>query len=158
MGFIVEFRNRNILLSQRMTCFTPTTFTNRSLIMSWESPHMKTGLFGLMVHSRQAGMTSQFFDLPGWRSRSHQGIERLLITTTGWGSSCKHTKLTWPKVLRKFKSRAWQLDESFNGRIKNFKCMEERFRHGVIKHQILFEVVCVICQYQLENGSPLFDT
>jgi hypothetical protein len=62
-----------------------------------------------------------------------------------------------PRELRRFKSRARARHESFNGRIKNFKCLSERFRHGVHKHQICFEAVCVIVQYQLENGSPLFD-
>jgi hypothetical protein len=59
--------------------------------------------------------------------------------------------------LRRFKSRARARHESFNARIKNFKCLSERFRHGIDKHQICFEAVCVIVQYQLENGSPLFD-
>jgi hypothetical protein len=59
--------------------------------------------------------------------------------------------------LRRFKSRARARHESFNGRIKNFKCLSERFRHGIDKHHICFEAVCDIVQYQLENGSPLFD-
>ena len=63
-----------------------------------------------------------------------------------------------PAALRKFKSRARARHESFNGRIKNFKCLDERFRHGLNKHKIVFEAVCVICQYQMENGSPLFNT
>ena len=62
-----------------------------------------------------------------------------------------------PAALRKFKSRARARHESFNGRIKNFKCLDERFRHGLNKHKIVFEAVCVICQYQMENGSPLFN-
>lgn len=61
------------------------------------------------------------------------------------------------KELRRFKSRARARHESFNARIKNFKCLSERFRHGIDKHRICFEAVCVIVQYQLENGSPLFD-
>ena len=61
-----------------------------------------------------------------------------------------------PEALRRFKSRARARHESFNGRIKNFKCLDERFRHGIAKHHICFEAVCVIVQYQLENGSPLF--
>ena len=63
-----------------------------------------------------------------------------------------------PGELKKFKRRARARHESFNGRIKNFQCLAERFRHGVNKHVIAFEAVCVIVQYQLENGSPLFDT
>jgi len=62
-----------------------------------------------------------------------------------------------PEELRKFKSRARARHESFNGRIKNFRCLDVRFRHGIAKHKMVFEAVCVIVQYQLENGSPLFD-
>ena len=54
-------------------------------------------------------------------------------------------------------SRARARHETFNGRIKNFGCLDDRFRHGMEKHKICFEAVCVIVQYQLENGSPLFD-
>jgi hypothetical protein len=63
-----------------------------------------------------------------------------------------------PVALRKFKSRARARHESFNGRLKNFKCLDERFRHGVDQHKVVFEAICVICQYQLETGSPLFST
>ena len=63
-----------------------------------------------------------------------------------------------PVEIRKFKSHARARHESFNCRIKNFKCLDERFRHGVENHKTVFEAVCVICQYQLENGSPLFNT
>lgn len=62
-----------------------------------------------------------------------------------------------PPELRKFKSRARARQESFNARIKVFQCLDQRFRHGIKKHKICFEAVCVIVQYQLENGSPLFD-
>jgi hypothetical protein len=47
--------------------------------------------------------------------------------------------------------------ETFNSRLKNFHCLDDRFRHGIDKHKICFEAICVIVQYQLENGSPLFD-
>jgi hypothetical protein len=63
-----------------------------------------------------------------------------------------------PAELRKFKSRARARHESFNGRIKKFKSLDERFRHGVAKHKVVFEAICVICQYQMETGSPLFST
>lgn len=33
--------------------------------------------------------------------------------------------------VRKFKRRARARHESFNGRLKNFQCLDERFRHGV---------------------------
>lgn len=59
--------------------------------------------------------------------------------------------------LRKFKGRVRSRQESYNGRIKFFECLSGTFRHGIEKHQIVIDAVCVICQYQMENGSPLFD-
>jgi hypothetical protein len=60
-------------------------------------------------------------------------------------------------AVRKFKGRARARQESFNVRIKNYKVLATNFRQGEDKHEIVFEATCVICQYQLENGSPLFD-
>jgi hypothetical protein len=54
------------------------------------------------------------------------------------------------------KMRARARHETFNGRIKNFNILEERFRHNVDKHEVVFVAVCVIIQYELENGHPLF--
>lgn len=61
-------------------------------------------------------------------------------------------------ALQNFKGRARLRHESFNGgRIKNFQCLAETFRHGVEKHKIAFEAVCTIVQYQMDNGARLFD-
>lgn len=62
-----------------------------------------------------------------------------------------------PKELRKFKGRARARHESFNGRIKNFACLKQEFRHGLKKHELVFVAVCVIVQYQMDLGQPLFD-
>ena len=56
-----------------------------------------------------------------------------------------------------FKGRARSRQEAFNAKIKRFKCLSTRFRHGIESHKKFFYAVCVICQYQLENGSALFD-
>jgi hypothetical protein len=61
------------------------------------------------------------------------------------------------RALQKFLSRARSRQETFNDRLKNFNCLKEVFRHSHNKHKICFEAICVICQYQMENGSPLFD-
>jgi len=71
-------------------------------------------------------------------------------------------KLSTPNSLdceevRRFKGRARARQESFNSRIKTFKCMSECYRHDLSKHKVCFDAVVVICQYQMENGSPLFD-
>jgi hypothetical protein len=61
------------------------------------------------------------------------------------------------KEANKFKSRALKRHEKFNGLTKNFDCLSGRFRHSVDRFKNCFEAVCVICQYQMENGSPLYD-
>lgn len=62
-----------------------------------------------------------------------------------------------PRNVAKFKSRALKRHEKFNGMAKSFDCLQGRFRHSVARFAICFEAVCVICQYQLENGKPLYN-
>jgi len=63
--------------------------------------------------------------------------------------------------VRELKGRALARHEKFNGQLKNFAILSGKFRHGLEKdqmlekHQMAFEAVTVICQHQLENGSPL---
>ena len=60
--------------------------------------------------------------------------------------------------VREFKGRALARHEKFNGQLKNFGCVSGQFRHhceGFEKHQMCFEAIAVVCQHQLENGSPL---
>jgi len=61
-------------------------------------------------------------------------------------------------AIREFKARALSRHETFNCRLNNFDCLDEKFRsgHSIEKHKQCFEAVVVICQLQLENGSPLF--
>jgi hypothetical protein len=47
--------------------------------------------------------------------------------------------------------------EHFNGMIKRFAPMNERLRHGPYQFKYHFDSICVICQYQLDNGMPLYD-
>jgi hypothetical protein len=61
-----------------------------------------------------------------------------------------------PKELKNFKSRVRCRHETFNGRLKAFKCLSETFRHGIEKHKIAFEALCVIVQYQMDNGSEIY--
>jgi hypothetical protein len=61
-----------------------------------------------------------------------------------------------PIEVRKLKNRARSRQETFNARIKNFACLSSCCQHKIHKHKILFEAVCVICQYQMDHGSTLF--
>jgi hypothetical protein len=60
------------------------------------------------------------------------------------------------KALYNFKSRARLRHETFNGRLKNFQCLKETFRHDLEKHKMTFEAVCVIVQYQMDHGSEIY--
>jgi hypothetical protein len=61
------------------------------------------------------------------------------------------------QVVRKFKRRALSRHEKFNSRLKTFACLSTVSRHSEDVHKSTFEAVAVICQYQLELGSPLFE-
>lgn len=59
--------------------------------------------------------------------------------------------------LADFKKRARARHETFNGRLKNFAILSDVFRHNHKKHQIVFDSVCAIAQYEINNNHPLFD-
>lgn len=61
------------------------------------------------------------------------------------------------KDMRKFINRVRARHENFNARIKSFKILAERFRSDRKHHKSAFEAVCVLCQYDLENGHPLME-
>jgi hypothetical protein len=60
------------------------------------------------------------------------------------------------KELHAFKTRARLRHETFNGRLKMFNILQNRFRHGFDMHHFAFVAVVVIVQYQMDNGSPIF--
>ena len=60
-------------------------------------------------------------------------------------------------VLKVFKQRARARQESFNARIKEFNILSQCFRSKHHLHGIVFEAVCVIAQFSLENGRPLME-
>jgi hypothetical protein len=60
------------------------------------------------------------------------------------------------KELNNFKSRARLRQETFNGRLKKFGALEQTFKHGVAKHKLAFEAICVICQNHMDNGAELY--
>jgi hypothetical protein len=89
---------------------------------------------------------------------------KLGVTDRGYQTSvlAERPKLSLPSAydpphLNNFKSRARLRHETFNGRIKFFNVLSDTFRHGFDKHKFVFEAVVVIVQYQMENGSPLYD-
>jgi hypothetical protein len=62
------------------------------------------------------------------------------------------------KVLANFKARARCHHETFNGRLKFFKALLDTFHHNPSnRHVHMFKAVCVIVQYQMDNGEKSFN-
>lgn len=66
-------------------------------------------------------------------------------------------------AFKSFLGRAKNRQESFHTRLKSFNVLGHRFRHGkstedkINLHQTCVEAICVLVQYDLENGHPLFE-
>ena len=104
-------------------------------------------------------------DMTIFRQELKQKIEphQKVIADRGYISTLDDEKmLSTPnpfddKELSNFKSRARLRQETFNGRLKNYTILDATFRHGEAKHKIAMVAVCVTVQYEMDNGSPLFD-
>ena len=57
--------------------------------------------------------------------------------------------------VSKFKVRARQRHEKYNGMVKEFECLDSRFHHSRERLIACFEAVIV--EYKMEMGNPLFD-
>ena len=67
------------------------------------------------------------------------------------------------KELKQFLGRVKNRQESMHTQLKLFNCLYHCFRHGkstqdkMDLHKMCVESVLVIVQYDVENGSPIFD-
>jgi hypothetical protein len=68
--------------------------------------------------------------------------------------------------VKEFKTRARQRHEIYNGKLKQFGVLSERFRCKnnpkdkytmEEKLQMCFEAVNVLVHYKMQHGEPLFD-
>ena len=68
-----------------------------------------------------------------------------------------------PKEMRLWIGNALARQETMHTRLKNFNILGHRFRHGkstrekMKLHQMAVDAVCVIIQYDYENGHPPFE-
>ena len=83
----------------------------------------------------------------GLADRGYQGQENYLLLPTEIDEDFEH----------EYKSRGRCRHEGFNGRIKKYHSMDTFWKYGRSKHELAFMAICVTLQYQMENGSPLFD-
>jgi len=118
----------------------------RSSKLVWINGPFPAGQNDLQVFRKEGGLKSQIPD------------GKKAIADSGYAGEPK-LSIQNPhdtSLVKNYKNRARARHESFNGRIKSFKILDERFRHGFAKHKAVFEAVCVIVQFDLENGHPLF--
>ena len=121
-------------------------FENR---VAWINGPFKAGESDLTIFRKENGLKSKI--PPG----------KLLIADNGYGGE---NQICIPnpfdeELLKNFKARVRARHENFNGRIKEFKNLSERFRsHNIESHGAAFTAVCVIVQYSMENGRPLIET
>lgn len=59
-------------------------------------------------------------------------------------------------AVKLFKRRARARHENLNSFVKHFSILSGRYRHALVNHKMVFEAVCVIVQYKLENDVSLF--
>ena len=91
-------------------------------------------------------------------------VGKLAIADHGYRGEKNHTATPSDKdsiEVKRFKNRVRARHESFNARIKAFKILSETFRvvqEKKRKHMIVFETVCILCQYDLQNGHPLMES
>ena len=66
-----------------------------------------------------------------------------------------------PPSLKNFKKRARARHETFNGRLKRFQVLTDRFCHGTKDemkyHKLVFEACVIICQFEIETDHPLLN-
>lgn len=53
-------------------------------------------------------------------------------------------------------ARVRNRQETVNKRFKQWGCLSQRFRHGVVKHSACFRAVAILTQLSFEFGEPLF--
>jgi hypothetical protein len=58
-----------------------------------------------------------------------------------------------PDEIKHFKDRVSSRHENFNGLLKNFHCLTEKFSHGLHLHKICFRAVCCLAMFQIESGG-----
>ena len=62
-----------------------------------------------------------------------------------------------PPALKTFKTRVRQRHETFNGRLKHCKILQDAFRFDADKHATVLHAVITRVQCAMDSGSPLFD-
>jgi DDE superfamily endonuclease len=113
--------------------------------IAWVSGPHQAGETDLVIFRKPNGLKERLpdgFKIVG--DKGYVGDEKVSVNNT----------FDAPDV-KIFKRLARARHEDINGRIKRIDILSNRFHHPIHKHEIVFEAVCVIVQYTLDNGHPL---
>ncbi|KAL7536423.1 hypothetical protein ACHAWF_013824 [Thalassiosira exigua] len=119
--------------------------------------HDGTMFRGGTKQDKEKDMDALYYKLPAGKKAigdsGYDGMpEKVIVTREG------HSK-----ELKQFLGRAKNRQESLHTRLKSFRALGCRFRHGkgakrrMELHKACVEAVCVIVQYDMECGNPIFD-
>jgi hypothetical protein len=118
----------------------------------WMNGPFPAGENDKMVFDKPNGMASKL--------KSHQKV----IGDEGYRGAPKKvsTRNTFDsQEMKEFKRRAKARQETVNARLKAFGIISQAFRttgtKRLARHQAAMEACLVIVQFELENGSPLFE-
>ena len=77
------------------------------------------------------------------------------------GDAPEYVKVAGPlyteEDYKAMKKRVASRHETVNKRLKQWKCLDSRFRHSVAHHSACFRAVAVVTQLAIEHGEPLFE-
>ncbi|EJK49115.1 hypothetical protein THAOC_32038 [Thalassiosira oceanica] len=118
--------------------------------------HDGTEVRPLRALSIGTDMNLNFLFLTGKKAigdSGYSGIDNVTITREG------HSR-----EMKQWLGRAKNRQESLHSRIKSFNILKQRFRHGrkgtddkLDLHRTCVEAVCVLVQYDMDCGNPVFD-
>jgi hypothetical protein len=123
----------------------------------WINGPFRAGEGDLTIFKKDGGLMQKL--PPGKRAIGDHGYEGLPTHTS------TRNKEFDDDEIKKYKRRALSRHESFNSCVKRFAVLAMTFRNyhdhqGLTendRHKAVFEAVCVILQYEMENGNPLMD-
>ena len=92
---------------------------------------------------------------------SHLGPNERVEADDGYvGEAPQHIKcpksFANPEETLAMQKRVRSRQETVNNRLKQWGCLNERFRHDTRKHGDVFRAVAVVTQLSIQNGEPLF--
>jgi len=116
----------------------------------WVNGPFPAGTHDLDIYQKPDGLMSR---LP---------VGKKLIADTGYAKKELQMQLSIRNPLdsddvKLFKKRVRAKHENFNALLKNFRALEDRFRHGVNNHKTVMIAGCVLVQYEINNGHPLLE-